>query len=297
MQKYRHMNATAHHPLAPITGTTQLFGIIGRDVSYSLSPAIHNALLADANIAGAYLPFPTPDITALQHLLHYARRSAIRGFNVTIPYKEEVIPLLHELDPLARAAGAVNTIVIRDERLHGYNTDGLGFLQSLLSSSGADSLQGASVTLLGAGGAARGIAPALIQQGVSSLTIVNRTPARAEALVESLRAIAPNACTIRVTTELEPCHNEWVINTTSAGMKQERTALFTEKLIRDARYFADIVYTPAHTVNMEIARRAGVPHSNGLGMLVWQALVAFELFTGHKGSPECAFQAVQEFTP
>lgn len=297
MQKYCHSNTTARHPLAPITGTTQLFGIIGRDVSYSLSPAIHNALLADANIAGAYLPFPTPDITALQHLLHYARRSAIRGFNVTIPYKEEVIPLLHELDPLARAAGAVNTIVIRDERLHGYNTDGLGFLQSLLSSSGADSLQGASVTLLGAGGAARGIAPALIQQGISSLTIVNRTLARAESLAESLRTITPDTCTIHTLTELASCHNEWVINTTSAGMKEDRTTLFRAEQLRGARYFADIVYAPTHTVNMEIARQAGVPQSNGLGMLIWQALVAFELFTGTKGSPTCAFKAVQAVTP
>lgn len=293
MPKYCHVNATTDPALPPITGTTALLGIIGRDVSYSLSPALHNALLAQQGIAGVYIPFPVPDTASLHHLLQYARRSAIRGFNVTIPYKEEVIPLLDTLDPLASAAGAVNTIVIRDELLHGYNTDGLGFIHSLLASSGVDSLRGACVTLLGAGGAARGIAPALLQQGISSLTIVNRTLSRAEALVETLRPLAHNTCTLRVATELQPCHNEWVINTSSAGMKQDRTVLFNVEQLRGARYFADIVYTPAHTIHMEIARQAEVAYCNGLGMLAWQALIAFELFTGHKGSPECAFRALQ----
>mgnify|MGYP005863854545 CR=1 FL=1 len=267
-----------------IDGETQLVGLIGWPVGHSLSPAMHNAAFATLGLNWRYVPLPVhperladavPGLAAL----------GFRGANVTAPHKVAVMPLLDTLDESARLVGAVNTIQIDGEsgRLIGLNTDSDGFLADL-AASGMLPAPGARVIVLGAGGAARAIGMALIQSG-ARVTFVNRTPSHAGRLVDSMRAVRPEADVRAVALEsLQAVGSEaaLIVNTTPLGMWPDVNTSPWPKSVpfpRDAAVY-DTVYRPPETRLMQDARAAGLRSVGGIGMLVRQGAAAFALWTG-----------------
>jgi shikimate dehydrogenase len=213
----------------------------------------------------------------------------IRGFsklgaNVTIPYKEAVLPLLDKVDQLARRIGAVNTIVNKDDKLVGYNSDASGFMKAL-EKEGGFVPKGKRAILLGAGGAARAVGFALVSAGVKSLVILNRTQDRAEALAWDLKVADTEVIALkwkdgRTLKALGEC--DLLVNCTSMGMKDstaEGKSPIGIGLIPKRALVYDVVYNPIETPLIAAAKRAGARTLSGLSMLVYQGAAAFELWT------------------
>lgn len=257
-------------------------GLLGWPLGHSVSPAMHNAAFAALGLAWRYDALPVPP----EQLAATIRRlvaDGYRGANVTIPHKEAVMPLMDELSAAAQGTGAVNTIVVQpDGRLVGENTDWLGFLHPL-DRRGFD-LPGSRVLLLGAGGAARGVAYALGQRGVREVAIWNRTAARASDLAAHIGSMFSG---LRVTTghdlrELVSAGTSLVVNTTPAGMwPEDDVSPWPDAVALPAGALAyDLVYRPEQTRFLHQAEQAGCPTQGGLDMLVVQGALAFELWTG-----------------
>lgn len=267
----------------------ELYGIFGYPIGHSLSPLMHNAAFEYHGLNAVYLPFavhPGHLETAVKAL----RALHIRGINVTIPHKQTVATWLDELSAEARLIGAVNTIHLKDERLIGHNTDGIGFLRSL-EEAGAQ-VAGRTVLLLGAGGAARAIAVQLCLSRVHRLYVANRTRARAEELAIFLKRSIPHADIHVVTMEEQSITTclpqlDIVVNATSVGMRSKNTDVgdireppllpFAGLLPR--HLVCDIVYHPQGTALLRAARSQGAQAVDGLGMLIYQGAKAFEIWT------------------
>ncbi len=259
----------------------RLLGLIGDPVAHSLSPSLHGALIDEFSLNYRYLAFRVrPD--ELGDAVRGLRALGAAGFNVTVPHKRAVLPLLDALSPDAEAPGAVNTVVIEDGRLIGHNTDWVGFLQPL---AGAD-LYGKSAVLLGAGGAAPAVAYALIQAGVARLTVANRTPAKAEALKQQIAArmgfAAVETCGLseeELKRSLE--HAALLVNATPVGMwPGVEASPVSAGALRSNLIVYDLVYNPLETRLLREAKAAGAVPIDGLGMLVGQGTAAFALWTG-----------------
>ncbi|GBR53375.1 shikimate 5-dehydrogenase [Neokomagataea thailandica NBRC 106555] len=258
-----------------ITGETRLAGVMGWPVEHSRSPLMHNYWCQTHGVNGAYVPLPTPPDefeTALKGL----RAAGFRGVNVTIPHKEAAMAACDRLTDTARRAGAVNTVIFSPEEIVGDCTDGSGFCENLVAHGVTP--QGRAL-ILGAGGAARAVAAALLDCGCEVL-IANRTLARAEALVQALEggeAIAWHAWPAL----LSDC--SLLINATALGMKGASPDWST--LLHHAGpslAVADIVYTPRDTPLLQAAEAKGLKTVDGLGMLIQQARVGFEAWFGVK---------------
>lgn len=266
-----------------ISARTRLYALIGDPVDQSLSPAMHNACFRALRLNSVYLALRVAR-EGLADAIKGARALGVAGFNITHPHKVEAVPLLDELDPTAKLVGAVNTVKNVGGKLVGYNTDGEGALRALEQEIGK--LEGKRVLLLGAGGAARAIAFALARAG-ARLTIANRTPSRAEELVNSIRqALGVEAERVGLRRrELSPQVNqaEVLINATSVGMRPNLgQTLVTANMMHPELVVNDIVYRPLWTRLLREAQRAGARVITGLGMLVHQAALAFEIWTGRK---------------
>jgi shikimate dehydrogenase len=255
-------------------------GLIGDPVAHSVSPAMHNAAFAHHGLRESYALWPTP-AAELMSRVAALRESPVRGANVTIPHKTAVIPLVDELDPVAEAVGAVNTIVRATHgRLRGLNTDVAGFMRALRST-GFDPA-GRSVVLLGAGGAARAVGYGLIAGGVDSLIIANRTVDRAESLLVDLLATTDRDPHLRalpiddsLAAALDSC--DALINATSVGLDGESLPLPAGWLPRGG-LVVDLIYHTTPLLRAAAAR--GATTQDGLEMLVWQGALAFEAWTG-----------------
>ncbi len=263
----------------------KLTGIIGDPVSHSLSPLMHNAAFAHLEISYLYLPFPlTRD--ELKPFLKSLSERDIAGLNVTIPHKENVIPYMDSLSAEAKMMGAVNTIQVKKGRLKGFNTDGWGFIEGLKKESKFNP-NGKNVVLLGAGGAARGIAMALLEAGAKKITIANRTPERALELAQEIRLKLKQMNVIGEKLE-ELSHSEsWkkadlLINATAMGMKGLKLAPLPWKTLPKKCLVSDIVYTPLETPFLKIAKKHRLKTNPGWPMLLYQGTRAFEIFTGKK---------------
>lgn len=273
-----------------INGETRLYGILGDPVHSSLSPAMQNAAFAALEINAVYLPFPVHPEKLAQAVVGLAA-GGVAGFNLTVPHKIAIQPLLDEITPEARAVGAVNTVRRDDSRLAGANTDGEGFLQAL-----AEELdwapQGKRVLLLGAGGAARGIAFSLLGAGLHTLIIANRTAARAEALAADCASHFPR-CRVETLPMEGLAHSapHLLVNATSAGMGDGESPVELARL-KIGEAVADIVYSPLETPLLAQAARLGLPACNGLGMLLHQGRLAFEYWTGRTAPLEVMRQAL-----
>lgn len=282
-----------------LTSDTAVMAVIGDPIRHSKSPLMHNAALAACEWNGVYTAFHVlPE--RLGEAIAGMRALGIRGMNVTIPHKEHVIPFLDEIDDHARMIGAVNTIVNDKGRLIGYNTDGPGYVRSLIEETGID-LRATRVLLIGAGGAARGLAYALLHGGVKQLIIANRTPERAERIVEELHMMGSieAAALIDGMPQVDPEQVDVIINTTSLGMHPHVDDMSIQaSYIMPHMIISDIIYNPLETKLLAAAQAAGARTHSGLGMFVYQGAIAFELWTG-KEAPvnvmrEAVLHAMQE---
>ncbi len=257
------------------------FALIGNPVTHSLSPWIHQQFLKQINRQGSYDLCEVKKEADLSEQIDYFKKNNYLGFNVTVPYKETIIAYLDELDLQAKKIGAVNTVLIKDNRLIGYNTDGLGYVKSLEAHTQLK--KDARILILGAGGAARGIYNGLKESAYLSVDIANRTLNKAEEIKET----NPRGKTSVITlTEAEKKlnHYDLIIQTSSVGMKPNSTAqLISLKNVSQA-IVSDIVYQPIETQFLKQAKEQGASVHYGHSMLLYQAEIAFNIWTGKKVS-------------
>jgi len=262
-------------------GPMPIAGVMGWPARQSLSPRLHGFWLKEHGIDGAFVPLPTrpEDLsTALRGL----RVAGFRGVNVTVPHKEAAFALADRLDPVARAAGAVNLLVFRGGGMEGFNTDVFGLAASLAETLGDAALRGKPAVLLGAGGAARAAVLALDSLSVNEIRILNRHRGRGEALAAALAPVAKAKLSAAGLEGWSKAAGDaaLVVNATSAGMKDTPSLdLDLETLPKDAAV-CDIVYNPLETDLLKRAKCAGLRTIDGLGMLMHQAVPSFAAFFG-----------------
>ena len=256
-------------------------GVMGWPALQSLSPRLHGFWFREHGIDGAFVPLPTrPEDFSMA--LRGLRLAGFRGVNVTVPHKEAAFALADRLDPVARAAGAVNLLVFRDGGMEGFNTDVFGLAASFTEALGDTALNGKPVVLLGAGGASRAAVLALYRLGASEIRILNRHRGRGEALAAALAPV--------VKAKLSAAGFEnWssaarnaalVVNATSAGMKDTPSPDLDLATLPGDAAVCDIVYNPLETDLLKRARHAGLRTIDGLGMLMHQAVPSFAAFFG-----------------
>lgn len=267
---------------------TMRAGLVGRGIGLSRTPAMHEAEGRALGIDYSYRRFDMdePDMAGvtLAQVLETAEAQGFGGLNVTYPYKIEVIDHLHTLSDNARAVGAVNTVVFRDGRRAGHNTDLWGFAEGFRQGM-ADAPLG-EVLLLGAGGAGGAVAHALLSLGVRSLRIFDTDAARVAALIASLEARFGQGRAVPADSpESVAPRLDGVVNATPVGMAKLPGSPFPAALLRPGMWVADIVYFPLETELLASARAAGCRVLPGSGMAVYQAVRAFELFTGIRPNP------------
>ena len=253
-------------------GATNVAAVIGSPVRHSLSPAIHNAAYAELGIDWAYVAFEVAPGRA-GDALTAMRVLGLRGLSVTMPHKHDVAAAVDEIAPAAAALGAVNCVErTADGRLVGHNTDGDGFVDSLLAAC-ADGPAGRRCVVLGAGGAARAVIDALARHGAAEIVVVNRSAHRAA------EAAALAGAAGRVGRAADVSGADLVVNATSIGMGSTELPL-DPALLRAGQVVADLVYHPLDTALLAVARAAGAEHVDGLGMLVHQAARQIRIWTG-----------------
>ena len=266
-----------------INGHTQHLGIIGYPVEHTFSPAMHNFIsetIHNNYVYGAYLVKPENLGEAIEGM----RALNIKGINVTAPHKTEVMKYLDVITDTARELGSVNTVVNDNGILTGYNTDADGFCMSLKVE--GIKIEGSKILIIGAGGVTRPTVIRLIDNGASEITVLNRTKAKAEALAEDILKTKG----FEIKTSVENLKFDIVINTTSAGMEPQENALPTDSIdeitsldfIDENTAVADMIYNPDETLFLKEAKKRGAKTLNGLGMLIYQGVIAYELFTGVK---------------
>lgn len=271
---------------------SRLAGIIGRPVAHSLSPAFQSAAFAHCRIDVVYERWDTP-VEALAARVGSLRDANCLGANVTIPHKEEVVRYLDELAAQTARVGAVNTIVNREGRLVGHNTDGTGFVAALRAEAGFDP-EARHFFLAGAGGAARGIAFGLAEAG-ARISIANRSPERAERLAADVRAMGSEVAVVEPGGDLSTY--DCAVNCTSVGMEGGPEAVgvpFDVTGLKQDALVVDIVYAPEETPLLRAARSRGLKTLGGLPMLIHQGALSFELWTGVTAPVEVMFEAARQ---
>jgi len=267
---------------------TKRVGIIGYPIRHSASPAFQQAALDFKGIDAKFEAWAVEPGTVVEWMAQQDRTDLL-GFGVTVPHKQEIMKVLDYVDTDAKTIGAVNTVVVsKDKRLLGYNTDAYGFLEAL-QEDGSFIPAGQHVLVLGAGGVSRAVCTVLLREGVASLTLANRTVARAEALLADLNtndvkveavSIEPDALKASLAPQ-EP--KALIVNCTSLGMlhgpDEEASPLLLEMIPSTSLVF-DLVYNPAETPLMKLAEAAGARTLGGLSMLVYQGTKGFQLWTG-----------------
>jgi len=267
-----------------ISGAAIVGGVCGAPIRHSMSPLIHNAWIQAAGLDAAYAPFaPTPE--TFEAFVNGLRGGAIRGLNVTIPFKERALALADHASDLARMAGAANLLIFEaDGSIHADNTDGPGLLGAIAEQAAGFEASAAPVVILGAGGAARGATAALLLAGAPKVTIVNRTVARARDLADALgdKVVAagePDLPTVLADAGL-------VINATSLGLGGGEGPAADLTLTPQTAVVMDMVYKPLRTEFLRRAEAAGRQTVDGLEMLLRQAIPSFERMFGIVPPPQ-----------
>ncbi|MEO3471111.1 shikimate dehydrogenase [Roseomonas sp. CAU 1739] len=256
-----------------LTGHARLAGVLGWPVSHSRSPRLHGYWLETLGVDGAYLPLPVHP-GGFADAVRALAALGFRGANVTIPHKQAAFEVCDVVDATARRAGAVNTLVFRDGRIEGSNTDGFGFLETVRDQAPGWQPADGPAVLLGAGGAARAIAAALLDAGCPLVTLVNRSRGRAEALAQDLGG------PIAVADAPPMADAALLVNTTSLGMQGHPPLAIDLAPLPAEAVVADIVYVPLETPLLAAARARGLRAVDGLGMLLHQARPGFEAWFG-----------------
>ncbi len=271
-----------------ITGTTRLTALLGSPVAHSISPQMHNEAFRILNLDYRYLAF---DVTPADLPKAVAGLASIyiRGFNLTMPHKTAILPLLDELTPAARLAGAVNTVINEDGHLIGHTTDGIGYMQSV-KDAGHDII-GKTMTLLGAGGAATAICVQAALDGVAAIHMLKRKNLSWDDTQKFINTIAKETgCQIMLhditdKDTLRSCIQESAIlvNATNVGMAPNtEESVVPEDLLFPELIVSDIIYNPRETLLLRQANACGCPTFNGLYMLLYQGAASFECWTGKK---------------
>jgi shikimate dehydrogenase len=268
-----------------------LTGLIGAPIAHSASPAMHESAAEALGLRGHYqlIEVAGADAAGLRMMLEGVRRLGFAGVNVTYPYKEAVVPLLDALAPGAAAMGAVNTVVARDGRLTGHNTDTTGFARAvapLLAPSGD------AVAVIGAGGVGKAIAFALASLAVTDIRIFDSEPARAETLVSLLAAQGVARLASSIEDALQGATG--LVNGTPVGMLPNRGMPVPATLLHQKMWVADAVYSPLITPLLAAAQATGARIMTGRELAIYQAADAFELFTGLAPSTEVMGEAFDE---
>lgn len=270
-----------------------LLGVMGDPIAHSKSPVMHEAALHAVSVPGSYVPLHVKS-DRLAQAVEGIRALGFRGVNVTVPHKVNVMDLVDELDEGARLIGAVNTIVNNNGVLTGYNTDGIGYVRSLKEEAVPD-LKGKTILVLGAGGAARGIIYALLQESPAQIIVANRTPDKSRQLAAEWSGLG----------HLTGCGNEDIaaavkdvdvlINTTSVGMHPAVSDIpMNPEWIPEGIVVSDLIYNPLKTELLRQAEIKGCRTHSGLGMFIYQGAYAFEYWTGLKAPVDRMREAVLE---
>jgi len=272
-------------------GETRTCGLIGNPVEHTLSPLLQNYLAEETGTNMVYVPFHV-DKGRLEEAVRGAYALNLLGCNVTVPYKTDVIEYVTELDPMAARIGAVNTLVRNGQGFKGYNTDMPGLYRAMLSD-GVDPV-GKECVILGAGGVARAVAVMLLEKKAAKVYILNRTLERAQAIADEVNHMAGNefvkAFTLKEYDKLPGEQRLLVIQATNVGMHPnvEDVVIDEEAFYQRVEVGYDLIFNPGDTRFMQMTRKAGGRAYNGAKMLVYQGIIAFELWNEIKISEETA---------
>jgi shikimate dehydrogenase len=275
-----------------VKGTSRVCGLIGNPVEHTMSPAIHNHLAERTGTDLVYVPFHV-ETGRLEDAVKGAFALNLLGLNVTVPYKSDAIPFLSDIDPLAKKIGAVNTLVRTEDGYKGYNTDMPGLYRAMQSE--GVKIKDEDVLILGAGGVARAVAMMLAEYGAASITLINRSTDKAEDLADEVNRVCgrmvARALSLPDVNRL-PDRKYLVIQATSVGMSPNTDACVIEAPAFFERVGTgyDLIFNPAETKFMKLCKAAGANAYNGLRMLLYQGIIAYELWTGSSVSEELALE-------
>ena len=265
-----------------ISGKTSVFGIFGHPVEHTFSPGMHNAAFAKIKRDACYVPFAVAPVD-LGRAVRAVVPLGIRGLNITIPHKETIIPFLDDLTDDARMIGAVNTIEVNRGKLIGHNTDGRGFLRSLRAETGFRP-KGKTILMVGSGGAARAVGINLALSGARTIILCDLDTVKAVKLSRDIQNKTATRVKVVDPEDLEKSAPvaECIINATPLGLKPGDPLPIPRHLIRKDQLICDLVYNPLRTPLLKAARSAGADTLSGIGMLLYQGVIAFEIWTGGK---------------
>lgn len=270
-----------------ISGSTRLVGLIGSPVTYSGSPAVHNAVFEKMGYDFAFVPFNV-EPENLEAAVRGMEALGFLGYNVSAPYKGAIVPYLHEISRVAEIVGAVNTVVIQNGRSLGDNADGAAFVRNLVLN--GINVRGKKITVLGAGGAASAIAVQAALDGVAEIDVFNRQEAYQQSgydLIDRLHAYSECAISLYALSDEEQlraslAESALVVNATNVGYPDDPGCLLTADLLRPELIVADLVYNPRETELIKLARSCGCKTVDGTGPFVQQAAIAERLWLGRE---------------
>jgi shikimate dehydrogenase len=267
-----------------IQGTTSLVGLLGYPIKHSKSPHIHNTSFEALGLDHVFLAFEVEENNTKEALEALKTFKAV-GCNITMPIKEKVMEYVDDISEDAKIIGSVNTIKNENGKLIGYNTDGRGYVKSLIEA-GVDS-KGKKIVMVGAGGAAKAVAVQLAYDGASEVVVFNRTVSKAEVITDTINNHIPTCKAKALATDEAVLKEELkdavvLINCTSLGMKDslDKSIVNSPETLHKNLFVSDIVYDPPRTKFLKIAEEAGCKTMNGLGMVIWQGAIAFKIWTG-----------------
>lgn len=282
-----------------IDGYTRTAGLIGNPVEHTMSPVIHNTLAEKRQENFVYVPFHVPT-GKVKEAVEGAYALNLLGMNVTVPYKSEVIPFLKEIDPLAKQIGAVNTLVRTENGFKGYNTDMPGLYRAMCEDGVV--LSGEKVLILGAGGVARAVAMLVAQKGAAEILILNRSLDKAQLVAEEVNGIAGKeivkAMQLSDYEKLPAGQQYLAVQATNVGMYPE----VSHAVIEDAAFYEkihtgyDLIFNPSETRFMQLVKQHGGKAFGGMKMLLYQGIIAYELWTDTQVEKEEAAEIYDKLT-
>jgi shikimate dehydrogenase len=271
---------------------SKIYGVLGFPAKHSLSPLMHNAAFRALNINSEYKIFEIGP-QELNAFMASLSRENICGLNVTAPYKEKAILFLDRISPDAKLIQAVNTIKVSDNNLEGFNTDAEGFLKHLTQDLGFDPAA-KNIAIIGAGGAGKAVSVGLSKQNPRRISIYDADGVRLLALVNHLKDNFNNVefNPVSSTDKLGIADADLLVNATPNGMKASDYCLVDEQSLHNGLLVYDLIYDPKETKLLALAKKAGANTCNGLMMLLYQAMLAFEIWTGQKAPKEVMLDAL-----
>jgi shikimate dehydrogenase len=265
-----------------ISGKTAIYGIFGHPVEHTFSPGMHNSAFKKLGLDACYVPFAVLPGN-LEHAVRAVLPLGLCGLNITVPHKERVLAFLDELSEEAQLIGAVNTIEIRKGRLIGHNTDGRGFLRSLREHGGLDP-KGKKFMFIGSGGAARAVSFSLALAGAARIVFQDLDARKASLLANDIRE-KTGVPAMTIGREALPEHTadaDCLINASPLGLKRTDPLPIPPELVKRKHLVCDLVYNPAETALLKMTKKRGAKGLSGLGMLLYQGVIAFEIWTGER---------------